>query len=222
MIDYYKELGLDKNASNDELCSALFNSKRIWIDRQNSGDPDEQKKASEMISLIDEALDIFTDPLKLQEYNLKLNNNPSPDNGQPVIHSMMSDEEKDAWRTKDTDTSELFLLSKYSESGNGNVESLTYEQVKYIYQKSLLRSAQYANSWIDYAIRSGNPYASDVKKEIESLKTSGNELQQLKDAVGKVDISSIRFNEETKNKVRDAANSITSIISGYVRKINKK
>lgn len=82
--DYYKILGIDKNASKSEIASAYKKMIRKWHpDLFASKSKEEQDKATEMSADINEANDVLSDDSKRQEYDMVRENggNGSPFGG---------------------------------------------------------------------------------------------------------------------------------------------
>lgn len=72
MINYYAELGLNPNASLEEIGATLKNERRKWTTRQNAPDLKVRQKAEQRLQLINEATLIFADKDKRQKYDRDL------------------------------------------------------------------------------------------------------------------------------------------------------
>lgn len=76
MINYYEEFNLDPALSNEEIQQLLFKEKKKWIARQNASNLEKRQLAEKKIVLIEEAVTIFSDKLKRDQYDLKIRKNP--------------------------------------------------------------------------------------------------------------------------------------------------
>lgn len=72
MVNYYEEFGLNPDMSSEEISAALFKEKKKWIIRQNASDMEKRQKAEKKIALIEEAVLVFADKLKRDQYDLKI------------------------------------------------------------------------------------------------------------------------------------------------------
>lgn len=70
--NYYEELNLNTNASNDEILKDLSLQKRKWIQRQNASDLEKRQLAEKKVEFIDEAILIFSDKAKRNEYDQRI------------------------------------------------------------------------------------------------------------------------------------------------------
>jgi DnaJ family protein C protein 7 len=67
--DYYKILGVDKNASDDEIKKAFRKQALIWHPDKNRGDPEREKLADKTFKDIGEAYETLSDPKMKQRYD---------------------------------------------------------------------------------------------------------------------------------------------------------
>ena len=169
MKNFYREFNLSEFTSREELCNQLYAEKRKWLTKQNSADLNKRHTAEQKILLIDEALEVFSDSEKFKKYNASLCPNGNDEITPTEPQSLNPDStdqnlEAQYWEKKDTDSNaELYLINKYSQSGDGDVSKLNYRQTKYVFDKCTLRSADFGKQWIQYAIDQGNPFAEDIK-----------------------------------------------------------
>jgi len=68
--DYYKILGVDTKASDDEIKKAYRKLALKWHPDRNQGDEDERKKADKMFKDINEAYSVLSDPDKRKRFDL--------------------------------------------------------------------------------------------------------------------------------------------------------
>lgn len=78
MVNYYQEFNLDISTSGDDICKELRNQKRKWITRQNAADLEKRQLAEQKVHLIDEAILVFSDKYKKEEYDRKLGTEKVP------------------------------------------------------------------------------------------------------------------------------------------------
>lgn len=72
MINYYEEFKLDPALSNEEIQQLLFREKKKWIARQNASNLEKRQLAEQKILQIEDAAAVFSDKLKRDQYDLKL------------------------------------------------------------------------------------------------------------------------------------------------------
>ena len=68
--DYYKILGVDSKATDDEIKKAYRKLALKWHPDRNQGDEDEVKKADKMFKDINEAYSVISDPEKRKRFDL--------------------------------------------------------------------------------------------------------------------------------------------------------
>ena len=68
--DYYKILGVDTKATDDEIKKAYRKLALKWHPDRNQGDDDERKKADKMFKDINEAYSVLSDPDKRKRFDL--------------------------------------------------------------------------------------------------------------------------------------------------------
>lgn len=68
--DYYKILGVDSKATDDEIKKAYRKLALKWHPDRNQGDEDEAKKADKMFKDINEAYSVISDPEKRKRFDL--------------------------------------------------------------------------------------------------------------------------------------------------------
>ena len=77
MKDYYKILGVNENATEEEIQKPFRKLSLKWHpDRWVSGTDEEKKKAEEMFKDISEAKDILTNPQKREQYDMERQGGP--------------------------------------------------------------------------------------------------------------------------------------------------
>lgn len=72
MVNYYEEFKLDPSLSNEEIQQLLFKEKKKWIARQNASNLEKRQIAEQKILMIEDAVAVFSDGLKRDQYDLKL------------------------------------------------------------------------------------------------------------------------------------------------------
>ena len=235
MIDYYKELGLNKEASSQKLCEELNERKQKILVEQKSVGGLLSESGKKMVDLIDEAVEVFSDPFKLAEYNSKLLESEMVEKSVPIDVNMenidaasptpepvdvidtvpkpsraISPEEQAAWENKENDlNSELYLLNKYSSSGDGDVSQLDLKQTQYIYQRCVLRSAQYGASWAEYATSKGNTFIQQIISSKSSSQTSS--VKDIKEKLSKADLPKVDIPKIDLSKVEGAKQQVSKI-----------
>ena len=77
MKDYYKILGVNENATEEEIQKSFRKLSLKWHpDRWVNGTDEEKKKAEEMFKDISEAKDILTNPQKREQYDMERQGGP--------------------------------------------------------------------------------------------------------------------------------------------------
>ena len=77
MKDYYKILGVNENATEEEIQKSFRKLSLKWHpDRWVSGTDEEKKKSEEMFKDISEAKDILTNPQKREQYDMERQGGP--------------------------------------------------------------------------------------------------------------------------------------------------
>lgn len=75
MVNYYELLEVARNASNDEISSAIKKARRLWNNRANNPDAKIRAEAELRVREIAEAENILLDDAKRAEYNKQLAEN---------------------------------------------------------------------------------------------------------------------------------------------------
>lgn len=68
--DYYKILGVEKNASDDEIKKAYRKLALKWHPDRNQGSEEEKTKADKMFKDINEAYSVLSDPNKRRQFDM--------------------------------------------------------------------------------------------------------------------------------------------------------
>lgn len=101
MVNYYEEFNLDPALSNEEIQQQLFKEKKKWIARQNASNLEKRQLAEKKIVLIEEAVTVFSDKLKRDQYDLKIRKtqkkdakeqtDPVPENKKPRMEGQSAE-----------------------------------------------------------------------------------------------------------------------------------
>lgn len=78
MKDYYRILGLPKNASAEDIRSAYKKMARATHPDMFPHDPEKQKEATEKFKEVNEAWEVLSDPFKRQDYDLGMGGRTRP------------------------------------------------------------------------------------------------------------------------------------------------
>jgi DnaJ family protein C protein 7 len=79
--DYYKILGVDKNASEEDIKKAYRKLALKWHPDRNQGSEEQKTKADKMFKDINEAYSVLSDPQKKKRYDLGGFDPSDPDGG---------------------------------------------------------------------------------------------------------------------------------------------
>ena len=79
--DYYKILGVDKKANDDELKKAYRKLALKWHPDRNQGSEEERQKADKMFKDINEAYTVLSDPDKRKRFDLGAYDPSDPNGG---------------------------------------------------------------------------------------------------------------------------------------------
>ena len=76
MVNYYNLLGVNQEASENEIRRKLKERKRIWTQRQNAPKPEQQQEASNSLRLVPDIEATLLNTQKRNEYDQKLKTSP--------------------------------------------------------------------------------------------------------------------------------------------------
>ena len=76
MVNYYNLLGVNQEASENEIRRKLKERKRIWTQRQNAPKPEQQQEASNNLRLVPDIEATLLNTQKRNEYDQKLKTLP--------------------------------------------------------------------------------------------------------------------------------------------------
>lgn len=76
MTNYYELLGLNQDASEDEIRTKLKDRKRVWTQRQNAPKPEQQQEASNNLRMVPDIEANLLDPQKRSTYDQQLRTAP--------------------------------------------------------------------------------------------------------------------------------------------------
>lgn len=75
MKNYYEEFSLDPSMDSKTICEILFKTKKMWSKRQNAAELEKRQEAERKVVLINDAIELFSDSSKRNEYDIELRKN---------------------------------------------------------------------------------------------------------------------------------------------------
>lgn len=75
MKDYFKLLNIDANLGREDILTFLYGELRTWTNRASNPIKEKRDKAEDMVTKISEAIEIFSDQARYNDYINQLNQN---------------------------------------------------------------------------------------------------------------------------------------------------
>lgn len=127
MVNYYEEFNLDMSMSTDEICAALAREKSKWRKKHIASGLENRMDADLKIELIEQAVLIFTDKLKREQYDFKLRQQNKKNKGKEQQQTAgqqhrenSAKQESREYSGNDSIETILATAKAYYESGNLN------------------------------------------------------------------------------------------------------